>query len=428
MSARTAALLVALLASLSSAEEGQGYAELRAALFPGAAGDKLQLVEHVRPSFQTQLAERVKLVATVEAGLAEGRDTATVLDRMLRASELGPLYEAAECAPVPRANSFLHIDGAEDYLDVDRLFVDVYNPSFDLRIGRQAVNWGSARFLNPTDPFPQVLLTEPWRPRRGVNALRLTVPFTQASDATAVVATDDAFTGVRAAGRARVNWMGTDFAAVGGYRGEGSTAFAGLDLRGTAVVGFWLEAAWVFSKSPHEEVAVGIDYSFPVLEQMVAFAQYSRNGSGLTSPDQYPSAATRLAGPSPIACSGNGLFAASATSKADPFAPFTVGRDYGLVGLSLGLLTELSASATALLNLDDGTAIFIPALSWAARDWLDVSASASVPAALWGHGGEFKPRAKDLRVTFPAPGGGLSADFSGLVPAATLTLWTRASF
>ena len=424
-----ALLLAALLAwaSLAGAEEPRGYAELRAAWFPGAAGDKLQLVEHVRPSFEASLAKRVKLVATLEAGVAEGRDTTTCLAKLLQASALGPLLESAGCAPLAHANDFLHVDGAGDYLYVDRLFVDVYGERFDLRVGRQALNWGSARFFNPTDPFPQVLLAEPWKPRRGVNAVRLTVPFGAASDVMAVVAADDAFTTVRAAGRARVNWKGVDFAAVGAWRGDAKTGLVGLDVRGTAIVGFWLEGAWMLSSAPHEELAAGLDYSFPVLEQLTVFAQYSRNGAGLTNPDTYQSLGQRLGGAVPFVCTSGALFGAT-PAKPDPFAPFTIGRDYLLVGAGLGVTPEISVSFNALQNLNDGTAIVLPSVSWAAKDWIDVAVTASVPAATWGHGGEFKPRAQDLLLSVPTPSGALTANLSGLVPAATITAWTRASF
>jgi hypothetical protein len=47
---------------------------------------------------------------------------------------------------------------------------------------------------------------------------------------------------------------------------------------------------------------------------------------------------------------------------------------------------------------------------------------------VWGHGGEFKPRTEDLTLSVPTPAGVLAANLSGLVPVATITLWTRVSF
>ncbi len=420
--------LVVVVASLAAADEPRGFAEVRLSWFPGASGDKVQAVERVRPTLQASLSERVKLVATVEAGVAEGRDTATVLAQILQRSELGPLLEAAQCAPTPYTNGILHINGAQDYLNVDRLYLDVYAPGIDVRVGRQALNWGSARFFNPTDPFPQVLLSQPWLPRRGVNAVRANVPITKSLDLTGVVAANDTFTAVRATGRARLNWKGTDFAVVGAYRGDANTGFAGVDIRGTLGVGYWFEGAWVFSATPHEEFSVGVDYSWPVLEQLSVFAQYYRNGAGGSSPDTYPTTTSRLAGQSPITCAPGGPFSSATPVAPDPFAPFTVGRDYLLLGATLGVTPEVSISATALQNLDDGTLLVLPFVSWAVLDWLDLSASASIPATLWGRGGEFKPRSEDLQLTVTTPSGALTANLAGLVPAATITFWTRVSF
>lgn len=39
----------------------------------------------------------------------------------------------------------------EDHLELEQLYVDIYTPSADLRIGRQLVSWGTADGINPTD-------------------------------------------------------------------------------------------------------------------------------------------------------------------------------------------------------------------------------------------------------------------------------------
>jgi hypothetical protein len=149
-------LLLGVLTTLAAearAQDALGFAELRGSYFAGVSGERWQLVERVRPTLESELGERLKLVTTVEAGLAQGRSTLRELERTLRAEGLGPLLDACDCLP-SYANSRLGINGASDYLEVDRLYVDFYGQSFDLRVGRQALQWGSARFFNPTDPFP----------------------------------------------------------------------------------------------------------------------------------------------------------------------------------------------------------------------------------------------------------------------------------
>src|SRR5947207_10566051 len=63
-------------------------------------------------------------------------DTATELERVLRASEFGPLLRAADCQWPTSANGTFRIDRAADYLEVDRLHLDFYAASADLRLGR----------------------------------------------------------------------------------------------------------------------------------------------------------------------------------------------------------------------------------------------------------------------------------------------------
>ena len=418
-----------LAPAAAGAQEALGFAEVRAAVSPGAGGQIWQLVERVRPTLVSQLAERVKLVATIEAGLVQGRNPTRELERELRASELGPLLEAAGCRWPSYQNGPLRVDGAADYLDVDRLYLDLYAGALDLRLGRQPLNWGSAQFFNPTDPFPEVLLAEPWRPRRGVNAARVNLPLGETRDLSAVVATSDALDQVRAAARARVSWAGTDFALVAAWRGDSRNGLVGLDLRGTFGVGWWIEGALLLGEGAHEEVAAGIDYSWPLLERALLFAQYYRNGAGQTAPSAYRRAAGLQAVQAPACGPGGFPLPFGTPIRRDPFAPFTLGRDYFLLGGALTILSELSASFALLQNLNDGTGVVVPTVSYDLRDWVNLALSAQVPFALWGPGGELRPRPEDLRPTFELPGTGtLTADLSGLVPAAVITFWTRVSY
>ncbi len=411
-------------APAASAQETLGFGELRLSVFPGVSGDAWQLVERLRPTFEAELHERAKLVATVEAGLVQGRDTTRELERTLRQSDFGPLLDAAGCEWPAHRNQRLRLSDADDYLEVDRLYLDMYAGALDARLGRQAITWGSAQFFNPTDPFPEVLFTEPWRPRRGVNAARVSIPIGEKHDVTLVGAIDDPLEDARAAARFRVNVAETDIALVGAWRGD-DDGLVGLDLRGTFGVGWWIEGAWVVGGDPHAEVAVGIDYSMPVFERLFAFLQYYRNGAGATDPDDYQRLTTVTA--SPPECEAGALPFVAA--KPDPFAPVTVARDYLMAGTTIGFFAELSATLAWLQNLNDGTALVVPTVTYNVLDWLDVAASAQLPFSLWGNGGEFNPRRDDLLFELQPPGAPdpLTADLSGLVPEAMITVWTRVS-
>ena len=317
----------------------------------------------------------------------------------------------------------LEIDAA-----VDRLFVDLYQGPYDLRLGRQSLHWGSAQFFNPTDPFPEVLLAEPWRPRRGVNAARATVPFGVMNDLVTVAAIDDGLHHASVASRLRVNTRGVDLAISGAWRGDTDAGQVGLDLRGTTLVGWWLEAAHFPGPDAHTELVVGIDYSLPVLDRLVVLAQYYRHGAGATHPDRYQRALAP-AGVQLPRCDGP-LGSLFGPADPDPFARFTLARDYLLLGARAEIDPDVAVSAFLLQNLNDGTALGVPTLSYLVSAALDLSLSAQLPLRTWGEGGELRPRPGDLRREHALPPGGetLVLDLSGLSPDAVVTFWARLSF
>lgn len=425
--------LLGALPGEALAQSALGFSELRAHGYLGASGQRWQLVERVRPEFGVELHERVVVSATVEAAMSQGRSLQTELQRTLEESELGPSLDAAGCSWPGASNETLNVSGASDYLSVERLFADVYLPWADLRLGRQAVQWGSATMLNPTDPFPEVLLLEPWRPRAGVNALRVTAPVGESHQVQGVVGANDDFTAARVAGRATFGVGLADLSVVGAWRQESDDGLVGVDVRGTAGVGYWVEAALHvdIDGEVFEEVAAGIDYSFPVLENLVLALQYYRNGSGSSDPLSEGASATGQLGAAvqPPECAGGASPLGSSEGTEDRrFAPLLSGRDYGLLSARLAITSEWSASALWLQSLSDGTGMVVPTATYLVNDWLTVSAAAQLPLSTWGEGGELHPGDDDLVLAAGPGGGSPRVDLGGLVPAATLIVWTRASF
>lgn len=419
-----------LLASLAQAQTAQGFAEVRAVGSAGVEGTPWQLVERFRPTFEAELHERVLLATTIEAGLRQGRDNTVVLRDLLQASELGPYLDAADCVWDEHENTVFRIDRASDYLSVDRLYLDLYQPGFDLRLGRQALQWGSALFINPTDPFPQVLFTEPYKPRAGVNAARLTVPLGELNQVQAVVGTNDTFTAPRVALRGTVNAANTDWSAVAAWRQESDEFLTGIDIKGTAGVGFWFEGGVVFQgvltdaeSDWYEQFAVGVDYSFPILQSFIVAGQYVRSGAEVNGSST--GALATVAGPE---CADGSPLGSNESAEPDPFAPFLTGRDYGLLSVAAGITQDLSANAAWLQNFGDGSAILIPSVSVALPKGFDVSLTAQVPVNTWGDGGELAPSDDDLILTLPTPDGTARVDLAGLSPDATLILWSRYNF
>ena len=192
------------------------------------------------------------------------------------------------------------------------------------------------------------------------------------------------------------------------YCEANAPGIVGLDGKGTLGVGFWFEGVVHVDAGtkPYEELAAGLDYSFPVLEQLIVTAQYYRNGAGNV---------------------GTGTPSLFAERK--PFAPAFTGRDYLMGAVSVGFTEDLSASVLWIQNLNDGSAYFVPTATLVATNWLEISAAGQIPLSLSGDGGEFRPSPEQLVLPLPAADGTLkSVDLGGLVPDATAILWTRVTF
>jgi len=420
-------IVVAILApGAAQAQKGGGFFEVRAHVSAGVDGDIWQLIERVRPELSLEISERVVLTTTVEAALSQGRNLQGELKRTLEESPAGPLLTAAGCTWPEHGNETLAVSSADDYLSVERLYADVYLPAADLRLGRQAVQWGSGFVVNPTDPFPEVLLTQPWRPRAGVNALRATMPIGEDHETQLVVGSNDDFTAVRAAARGTLGLGEHEVSLVGAYRQESDDGLVGLDVRGTLGVGYWVESAIHIDGEGEvfEELVVGIDYSFDVLELLMVTLQYYRNGAGSTDAAGGVASATEIAGPE---CETPLPFGGDATRG--KFDPVFRGRDYAMLSFQLAVLPELSTNALWVQNVGDGTGLVVPTISYAPTGWLTLALAAQVPFSLWGDGGELDPADSDLILTATAPDGSpLTVDFSSLAPAATFTFWSRLAF
>jgi hypothetical protein len=411
------------LIGIANAQEASGFVELRAESQVGVDGMPARFVQRFRPTFDIPLNDTFALSTTIEVGLSQGRNNQTELERTVDESDLAPLFDLAGCEwPEDPANDVLRIDGMADWMYVDRLYLDVYTDVADLRIGRQAVQWGSALLINPTDPFPQVLFTEPWLPRIGQNAIKATVPIKDVHRLQLFLGTTDTLDAVRASGRATVNVANADISAVGAYRGDAGTGLVGLDVRGTLGVGYWFEGAYHVGPSPYEEFAVGVDYSFPVLDLLLVGAQYYRNGSGSNTPAGLLD--SPFAGEVELPQCEN-LDLDIPMAPENPYRPFTSGRDYALLNALLAVSPDVRGGIGALQNLGDGTGVVVPTVTVTPTGWLELNGSAQIPYQAWGDGGEFRPTDEQKTVALGPAG---SLDLDGLVQDASFFVWARAKY
>ena len=228
------------------------------------------------------------------------------------------------------------------FQNLDRASI-AYSADFgDITIGRQAIAWGSARVVNPTDVIaPYAYNQLDTEDRIGVDAIRVQIPIGVLGefDTGYVFGEDFAFEKSAFFLRSQLNALETDFSiALLGFREHLMTGF---DIaRGIGGAGFWLEAAYVYANAFNSENgeaenylrgSIGLDYSFGGVAY--GFIEYHFSGAGTGRPEDY------LANLTQPAYSDGGVYLMS--------------RHYLVPGLSCQITPLISLSGVLLLNTSD---------------------------------------------------------------------------
>lgn len=416
--------------------EVAGYAEVRGMYQVDVEGTPWTAVEKVRPTLEVNSGERVRAFVAVEGSLVQGRDTADELATFLEDSEIGP--DLTEYCTRVETWSF---DDVREYLTVERAYVDFTGEKVDVRVGRQAVNWGSALVFHPSDLLSEVVAAEPWRERKGVNAVRANIAPVDSLNIVALLALDDDLSAfektedgelpeaedwpLAAASKVTFHALETDWSAVGSYRMDGHW-FAGADLRGQIELGWWVEGGWHGDTDAVDpegaEVVVGLDYSIPVLDRLYFAAEYRYDGTGEADPDAYDySLRSSTAITPPYACpfSTTGV---NEDPDAEPLSSrLTLGQHYVHGTINVQFLQDWGIQTVAIVNVADGTGMLVPDASVLLGERVQVHVGAQIPL---GEDGEFAPPDEEFDILV----GEKKANLAGFVPAATINAWARYSF
>ena len=228
------------------------------------------------------------------------------------------------------------------FQNLDRASV-AYGADFaDITIGRQAIAWGSARVVNPTDVIaPYAYNQLDTEDRIGVDAIRVQLPIGVLGefDTGYVFGENLVFEKSAFFLRSQLNALETDFSiSLLGFREHLMTGF---DIaRGIGGAGFWLEAAYVYANAFDSENAeaknylrasIGLDYSFA--GRAYGFVEYHFSGAGAGEPEDYLTNLDR-----PAYTDG---------------AIYLMGRHYLVPGLTFQITPLISLSGVLLSNLSD---------------------------------------------------------------------------
>jgi hypothetical protein len=228
------------------------------------------------------------------------------------------------------------------FQNLDRASI-AYSANFaDITIGRQAIAWGSARVVNPTDIITPYAYNElDTEDRIGVDAIRVQIPIGALGEFDTGYVFGEDFAVEKSAFflRSQLNAVETDFSIVLlGFREHLMTGFE--IARGIGGAGFWLEAAYVYANAFDSEngeaenylrASIGLDYSFGGVAY--GFIEYHFSGAGAGEPEDY------LANLTQPAYSDGGVY--------------LMGRHYFVPGLSCQITPLISLSGVLLLNTSD---------------------------------------------------------------------------
>ena len=182
------------------------------------------------------------------------------------------------------------------YHNLDRAAVQFSTDFADFSIGRDAIAWGSARIINPTDVIaPYTYDQLDTEDRVGVDAVRVRIPVGVMGEVDTGYIFGNKFDFDKSAIflRTQLNAAETDFSIL--LLEFQRDLLIGLDVaRGIGGAGFWLETAYVLVEPFDDEpdaaddylrTSVGLDYSFG--GETYTFIEYHFNGAGARKPEDY---------------------------------------------------------------------------------------------------------------------------------------------
>ena len=244
--------------------------------------------------------------------------------------------------------------------NLDRCFVSIKTSRADIFIGRQAIAWGSGRFVNPTDVLAPFAFNElDSEERRGVDAVRVRIPLGMMDelDLGYIPGNDFDFKNSAFYLRGKTYQLKTDIALL--LMGFRENLLIGLDLgRAVGGAGAWCEAAVVdpdFFRPDGDPLAgnerdsrtylrasLGMDYNFS--GRFYGFFEYHFNSAGKEKPGD-----------------DSDFFSGTAFTEG---ASYLMGRHYLNLGMTCQLTPLIPFTAAMFVNLGDGSLILAPSLEY----------------------------------------------------------------
>jgi hypothetical protein len=255
--------------------------------------------------------------------------------------------------------------------NLDRFFVTIKTSKADIFIGRQAIAWGSARFVNPTDVIAPFAFNElDTEERRGVDAVRVRVPLGMMSelDMGYIFGRKFKFENSAFYLRGKTYVLKTDLSVLlVGFR---ENLLIGLDVaRSIGSAGFWCESAYVvtdaFKKDDGTGIdeeynknyfrgSVGMDYNFS--GNVYGFFEYHFNSAGRNDSVDYPD-----------------VFYSTAYTEG---AAYLMAKHYLNLGVTAQITPLIPFTGILIFNLNDRSLNFAPSIEYNIKEDIYIAAGA----------------------------------------------------
>ncbi len=259
------------------------------------------------------------------------------------------------------------LSGNDMKIDLDRVYADIHFKNFDLSVGKQRIAMGVSYLWSPLDIFNRVNFMEPKEEKPGVNAVKLYAPVGKKKSVTAVFLPSD---DLNSSGKAlRFSWtllnIDAGFTYINGYQNFNNVL--GFDLRGENLIGWWIEyGSFRTVSGNYEKVVLGMDYTFPIGSGLYLLSEYLHD------------------------CGGNEDFHNYDYDLIRKGERFILGRNYIFSMLRYGLSNFASLSISYIGNVDDGSYLINPALSYEIFQNISITSGLYIP--MGRSGGELNMR------------------------------------
>lgn len=253
------------------------------------------------------------------------------------------------------------------FQNMDRFYFTLKFKFGDIFMGRQAIAWGSARIINPTDIIAPFSFNElDTEERRGVDALRVRIPLGMMDELDIGYVAGDDFRGDKSAFflRGKTYLLKTDLSLL--LMSFREHLMVGFDLsRAVGGASIWLETAYVspdfFNSEPEKQnpyfrASLGLDFNFR--GGFYTFLEYHYSSAGESRAEDY-------------------LNILDTTAFKDG-SVYLLGKHYLGLGITKQITALITATGFLLANLSDGSFSLSPQMEYNIAENIFIAAGAYI--------------------------------------------------